>query len=172
MFSSVDVASRLAACNSTPKRPFCYRPSTDPTDRGPRRIGPMKHITVEIIGGGFCGTLAAIRLLTAARRGVASLPFGSRIVLIEPTRPGQGLAYARALTTGASTCPRPGGPRSPAGRRIFESARPRPTGAARRLPAGRGTANTSPIGSRWQNNGARAGSISTTLRAGDRSPRR
>ena len=53
----------------------------------------MKGTTVAIIGGGFCGTLAAIRLLTAGKRGDASLPFGSRIVLIEPTRPGQGLAY-------------------------------------------------------------------------------
>ena len=53
----------------------------------------MKGTTVAIIGGGFCGTLAAIRLLTAGKRGVASLPFGSRIVLIEPARPGQGLAY-------------------------------------------------------------------------------
>ena len=53
----------------------------------------MKHTTVAIIGGGFCGTLAAIRLLTAGKRRGASLPFGSRIVLIEPTRPGQGLAY-------------------------------------------------------------------------------
>ncbi len=53
----------------------------------------MKRSTVAIIGGGFCGTLAAIRLLTAGKRGDASLPFGSRIVLIEPTRPGQGLAY-------------------------------------------------------------------------------
>jgi uncharacterized NAD(P)/FAD-binding protein YdhS len=53
----------------------------------------MKRLTVAIIGGGFCGTLAAIRLLTAGKRGDASLPFGSRIVLIEPTRPGQGLAY-------------------------------------------------------------------------------
>ena len=53
----------------------------------------MKSTTVAIIGGGFCGTLAAIRLLTAGKRGGASLPFGSRIVLVEPTRPGQGLAY-------------------------------------------------------------------------------
>jgi uncharacterized NAD(P)/FAD-binding protein YdhS len=55
----------------------------------------MKGATVAIIGGGFCGTLAAIRLLTAARRGGTSLPLGSRIVLIEPARPGQGLAYRR-----------------------------------------------------------------------------
>ena len=53
----------------------------------------MKKTTVAIVGGGFCGTLAAIRLLTAGKRGDASLPFGSRIVLIEPARPGQGLAY-------------------------------------------------------------------------------
>ena len=53
----------------------------------------MKRSTIAIIGGGFCGTLAAIRLLTAGNRGGISLPFGSRIVLIEPTRPGQGLAY-------------------------------------------------------------------------------
>ncbi len=55
----------------------------------------MSKATVAIIGGGFCGTLAAIRLLTAARSGGTSLPFGSRIVLIEPARPGQGLAYRR-----------------------------------------------------------------------------
>ena len=55
----------------------------------------MKGATVAIIGGGFCGTLAAIRLLTAARRGGTSLPLGSRIVLIEPARPGHGLAYRR-----------------------------------------------------------------------------
>ncbi len=53
----------------------------------------MKTATVAIIGGGFCGTLAAIRLLTAARKGGPSLPFGSRIVLIEPARAGRGLAY-------------------------------------------------------------------------------
>jgi uncharacterized NAD(P)/FAD-binding protein YdhS len=55
----------------------------------------MKGATVAIIGGGFCGTLAAIRLLTAARRGGSSLPLGSRVILIEPARPGQGLAYRR-----------------------------------------------------------------------------
>ena len=55
----------------------------------------MRKTTVAIIGGGFCGTLAAIRLLTAARRGGTSLPLGSRVVLIEPARPGQGLAYRR-----------------------------------------------------------------------------
>ena len=55
----------------------------------------MSKATVAIIGGGFCGTLAAIRLLTAARRGGTSLPLGSRIILIEPARPGQGLAYRR-----------------------------------------------------------------------------
>jgi uncharacterized NAD(P)/FAD-binding protein YdhS len=55
----------------------------------------MRKTTVAIVGGGFCGTLAAIRLLTAARRGGTSLPLGSRIVLIEPARPGQGLAYRR-----------------------------------------------------------------------------
>ena len=52
----------------------------------------MKNTTVAIIGGGFCGTVGAIRLLTS-RNGGSSLPFGSRIVLIEPMRPGQGLAY-------------------------------------------------------------------------------
>jgi uncharacterized NAD(P)/FAD-binding protein YdhS len=49
--------------------------------------------TIAIVGGGFCGTLAAIRLLTAAQRGGASLPFNSRILLIDPARAGQGLAY-------------------------------------------------------------------------------
>ena len=53
----------------------------------------MKGATVAIIGGGFCGTLAAIRLLTAGRRGGESLPLASRIVLIEPARVGRGLAY-------------------------------------------------------------------------------
>jgi uncharacterized NAD(P)/FAD-binding protein YdhS len=53
----------------------------------------MKKATVAIIGGGFCGTLAAIRLLTPQGNGTRSLPFGSRIVLIEPGRAGEGLAY-------------------------------------------------------------------------------
>jgi uncharacterized NAD(P)/FAD-binding protein YdhS len=53
----------------------------------------MNKATVAIIGGGFCGTVAAIRFLTASRRGGPSLPFGSRIVLIEPGRAGEGLAY-------------------------------------------------------------------------------
>jgi uncharacterized NAD(P)/FAD-binding protein YdhS len=53
----------------------------------------MKRATVAIIGGGFCGALASIRLLAAGRRGGRSLPFGSRIVLVEPGRAGEGLAY-------------------------------------------------------------------------------
>ena len=53
----------------------------------------MKSATVAIVGGGFSGTLAAIRLLTSSQRGGPSLPFGSRIVLIEPGRAGEGLAY-------------------------------------------------------------------------------
>jgi uncharacterized NAD(P)/FAD-binding protein YdhS len=53
----------------------------------------MNKATVAIIGGGFCGTVAAIRFLTAARKGGPSLPFGSKLVLIEPQRAGEGLAY-------------------------------------------------------------------------------
>lgn len=53
----------------------------------------MNKATVAIIGGGFCGTVAAIRFLTAARNGGPSLPFGSKVVLIEPARAGEGLAY-------------------------------------------------------------------------------
>jgi uncharacterized NAD(P)/FAD-binding protein YdhS len=53
----------------------------------------MKVVTVAIIGGGFCGTVAAIRLLSSPRGAAASLPFGSRIVLVEPHRAGEGLAY-------------------------------------------------------------------------------
>lgn len=53
----------------------------------------MSGTTVIIVGGGFCGTLAAIRLLTGPQRGGCSLPPGSRIQLIEPGRPGPGLAY-------------------------------------------------------------------------------
>lgn len=48
----------------------------------------MSETTVAIVGGGFCGTLAAIRLLSAQ-------PTASRIriSLIEPEAPGRGLAY-------------------------------------------------------------------------------
>lgn len=53
----------------------------------------MNKATVAIIGGGFSGTVAAIRFLTAARNGGPSLPFGSGVVLIEPARAGEGLAY-------------------------------------------------------------------------------
>lgn len=53
----------------------------------------MNKATVAIIGGGFSGTVSAIRFLTAARSGVPSLPFGSKVVLIEPARAGEGLAY-------------------------------------------------------------------------------
>ena len=53
----------------------------------------MNGTTVAIIGGGFSGTVAAIRLLTATRNGSPSLPFGSRVVLVEPGRAGEGLAY-------------------------------------------------------------------------------
>jgi uncharacterized NAD(P)/FAD-binding protein YdhS len=53
----------------------------------------MNAKTVAIIGGGFSGTVAAIRLLTSSKDGGASLPFGSRILLIEPGRAGEGLAY-------------------------------------------------------------------------------
>ena len=53
----------------------------------------MDKATVAIIGGGFSGTVAAIRLLTATRDGSPSLPFGSRVVLVEPGRAGEGLAY-------------------------------------------------------------------------------
>ena len=53
----------------------------------------MSNTTVAIIGGGFSGTVAAIRLLTSSQNGGASLPFGSRVVLIEPARAGEGLAY-------------------------------------------------------------------------------
>ena len=53
----------------------------------------MSRTTVAIIGGGFSGTVAAIRLLTSSQNGGPSLPFGSRVVLIEPARAGEGLAY-------------------------------------------------------------------------------
>ena len=53
----------------------------------------MSGTTVAIIGGGFSGTVAAIRLLTSSQNGGPSLPFGSRVVLIESGRPGQGLAF-------------------------------------------------------------------------------
>ena len=53
----------------------------------------MKNATVAIIGGGFSGTVAAIRLLSSPQRGGPTLPFGSKIVLIEPGRAGEGLAY-------------------------------------------------------------------------------
>ena len=53
----------------------------------------MSSSTVAIIGGGFSCTVAAIRLLTSSQNGGPSLPFGSRIVLIEPARAGEGLAY-------------------------------------------------------------------------------
>ena len=53
----------------------------------------MGGSTVAIIGGGFSGTLAAIRLLTTVEGGNPSLPFGSKIVLVEPGRAGEGLAY-------------------------------------------------------------------------------
>ncbi len=53
----------------------------------------MSNSTVAIIGGGFSGTVAAIRLLSSPQRGGPTLPFGSKIVLIEPGRAGEGLAY-------------------------------------------------------------------------------
>jgi len=53
----------------------------------------MSNATVAIIGGGFSGTVAAIRLLSSPQRGGPSLPFGSKIALIEPGRAGEGLAY-------------------------------------------------------------------------------
>ena len=53
----------------------------------------MTNATVAIIGGGFSGTVAAIRLLSSPQRNGPSLPFGSKIVLIEPGRAGEGLAY-------------------------------------------------------------------------------
>ena len=48
----------------------------------------MAAATIAIVGGGFCGTRAAIALLDA--------PAGAeprRIVLVEAAVPGQGLAY-------------------------------------------------------------------------------
>jgi uncharacterized NAD(P)/FAD-binding protein YdhS len=57
------------------------------------RIARMDKYTVAIVGGGFCGTVAAIRLLGSSQRGGPSLPFGSKVVLIEPGRAGEGLAY-------------------------------------------------------------------------------
>lgn len=53
----------------------------------------MGGSTVAIIGGGFSGTVAAIRLLATPDDGSPSLPFGSKVVLIEPGRAGEGLAY-------------------------------------------------------------------------------
>ncbi|HKX58859.1 MAG TPA: FAD/NAD(P)-binding protein, partial [Steroidobacteraceae bacterium] len=53
----------------------------------------MTSATVAIIGGGFSGTVAAIRLLSSPQRNAPSLPFGSKVVLVEPGRAGEGLAY-------------------------------------------------------------------------------
>jgi uncharacterized NAD(P)/FAD-binding protein YdhS len=53
----------------------------------------MGGSTVAIIGGGFSGTVAAIRLLTTHSDGGPSLPFGSKVVLVDPGRAGEGLAY-------------------------------------------------------------------------------
>src|SRR5688500_19873383 len=53
----------------------------------------MSNATVAIIGGGFSGAVAAIRLLSSPQRGGPTLPFGSKIVLVEPGRAGEGLAY-------------------------------------------------------------------------------
>ena len=53
----------------------------------------MTSATVAIIGGGFSGTVAAIRLLSSPQRNGPSLPFGSKVVLVEPGRAGEGLAY-------------------------------------------------------------------------------
>ncbi|MGQ0384627.1 MAG: FAD/NAD(P)-binding protein [Gammaproteobacteria bacterium] len=50
----------------------------------------MREAAVAIVGGGFCGTLAAIRLLTAPVDGRGP----RRVVMVETARPGQGLAYA------------------------------------------------------------------------------
>ncbi len=63
-----------------------------PRDIAHRGFGaPASGGTVAIVGGGFCGTLAAIRLLRAkSRSGVRPV---SRIVLIDPDAPGRGLAY-------------------------------------------------------------------------------
>ena len=40
----------------------------------------MSGTTVAIIGGGFSGTVAAIRLLTSSQNGGPSLPFGSDLI--------------------------------------------------------------------------------------------
>src|SRR5262245_44248260 len=53
----------------------------------------MNTKTIAIIGGGFSGTVAAIRLLTSSKDGGPSLPFGSKVALVEPGRAGEGLAY-------------------------------------------------------------------------------
>ena len=61
-----------------------------PRDTARRGFGaPGAGATVAIVGGGFCGTLAAIRLL----RGEARTGLATRIVLIDPQTPGRGLAY-------------------------------------------------------------------------------
>jgi uncharacterized NAD(P)/FAD-binding protein YdhS len=44
--------------------------------------------TVIIVGGGFCGTLAAVHLMRA------KVPFALRIVLIDPGEAGRGVAYS------------------------------------------------------------------------------
>ena len=89
--------------------------------------------------------------LTAGKRGVASLPFGSRIVLIEPdaARPGPRLPRGPGLL--AAQCPRGQDVRVRGASRRFlrMGTRARPAGAAAAITCrAPGTANTSPIVSR------------------------
>lgn len=44
--------------------------------------------TVIVVGGGFCGTLAAVHLMRA------KVPFALRIILIDPSEVGRGVAYS------------------------------------------------------------------------------
>lgn len=44
--------------------------------------------TVAIVGGGFCGTLAAVHVMRA------KIPFALRVILIDPSEVGRGVAYS------------------------------------------------------------------------------
>jgi uncharacterized NAD(P)/FAD-binding protein YdhS len=51
------------------------------------------NATIAIVGGGFCGTLAAIRLLRDSLQGAVSLLSPARVILIDPDAAGRGFAY-------------------------------------------------------------------------------
>ena len=79
----------------------------------------MSNATVAIIGGGFSGTVAAIRLLSSPQRGgpYPALRQQDRADRARPCRRGARLS-ARVPTPGGSTCPPRGCPRSRSGRTI------------------------------------------------------